>query len=105
MRKLLAPVLTVVCLLCACQTTDIPSLSTVDKRGADSAVIYQERAYQEMFTDSLGKAEMLAYSAYMLSNDSTMEHNSLALLSYIYYREGKQEQLQLLMQTVSPEIL
>ncbi|MBQ8153771.1 MAG: hypothetical protein IJ069_08855, partial [Prevotella sp.] len=103
MRKLLAPVLTIVCLLSACQTTDIPSLSTVDKGSADSAAIYQERAYQEMFTDSLGKAETLAYRAYMLSSDSTMERSSLALLCYIYYREGKQEQLQLLMQTVSPD--
>lgn len=56
-----------------------------------------------MFTDSLGKAETLAYRAYMLSSDSTMERSSLALLCYIYYREGKQEQLQLLMQTVSPD--
>ena len=105
MRKLLVSVLTVICLLSACQTTDIPTLSTANKGDADSASIYQERAYQEMFTDSLGKAETFAYRAYMLSNDSTMEHNSLALLCYIYYREGKQEQLQLLMQTVSPEIL
>ena len=103
MRKLLAPVLTIVCLLSASQTTDIPSLSTIDKGSADSAAIYQERAYQEMFTDSLGKAETLAYRAYMLSSDSTMERSSLALLCYIYYREGKQEQLQLLMQTISPD--
>ena len=56
-----------------------------------------------MFANSLGKAERYAYRSYLLSNDSTTGNGSLALLCYIYYREGKQEQLQLLMQTISPK--
>jgi hypothetical protein len=69
----------------------------------DSAAIYQDLAYQAMFTDSLGKAEAFAYRSYLLGNDSTTENGVLALLCYIYYREGKQEQLQLLMETISPK--
>ena len=92
---------TAVCWLCACQTAPPPS--TAFSGGADSAAIYQEWAYQAMFADSLGKAETLAYRAFLHSKDSTLECGALALLCYVYYREGKQEELQLLMQTVSPE--
>lgn len=92
-----------VCLLMACQTAESPTLSKTIDSGQDSAAIYQDLAYQAMFVDSLGKAEAYAYRAYLLSNDSTTENGVLALLGYIYYREGKQEQLQLLMQTISPE--
>ena len=56
-----------------------------------------------MFANSLSKAEGYAYRSFLLSNDSTAENASLALLCYIYYREGKQEEMQLLMQSVSPE--
>ena len=56
-----------------------------------------------MFIGSLAEAESHAYRAFMLSRDSVLECGSLSLLCYIYYREGKQEDLQLLMQTVSPE--
>ena len=39
----------------------------------------------------------------MLSKDSVIENGSMLLLCYIYYREGKQDQLQILMQTISPD--
>ena len=103
MIRLLAIIWTAVCLLCACQIAETPSLTSVSSDSKDSAAIYQDLAYQAMFTDSLGKAETYAYRAYLLSNDSTMENGTLALLCYIYYQEGKQEQMQLLMQTISPE--
>ena len=103
MKRWFIVILTGICLLMACQTAESPSLSTSADSGRDSAAIYQDLAYQAMFVDSLGKAEAYAYRAYLLSNDSTTENGVLALLGYIYYREGKQEQLQLLMQTISPE--
>jgi hypothetical protein len=70
----------------------------------DSAAIFQDRAYEEMFNGSLAKAEAYAYRAFLMSRDSTLECNALSLLCYIYYREGKQEEIQLLMQTISPEM-
>jgi hypothetical protein len=57
-----------------------------------------------MFTGSLTKAEAYAYRAFLMSRDSVRECNALSLLCYIYYREGKQRELQLLMQTISPEM-
>ena len=78
--------------------------SSRQKKYSDSATIYQEMAWQEMFTDSLMQAETHAYRAFMLSQDSTLEHGALSLLCYIYYREGKQQELQLLMQTLSPDV-
>ena len=103
MKRLLTILTTAICLLCACQIAETPSLASVSGDGKDSAAIYQDLAYQAMFTDSLGKAETYAYRAYLLSNDSTMENGTVALLCYIYYQEGKQEQMQLLMQTIAPE--
>ena len=101
---MLAFVLTAVSLLCACQRAETPLPSTTQGDGSkDSAAIYQEWAYQEMFENSLGKAEGYAYQSFLLSNDSTAENSALALLCYIYYREGKQKQMQLLMQSISPE--
>ena len=94
---------TTVCLLMACQTTEKPSLTATSESSQDSAAIYQDLSYQAMFADSLGKAEAYAYRAYLLGNDSTTESGVIALLCYIYYKEGKQEQLQLLMQTISPK--
>ena len=102
-KSLTALILTAIGLLSACRSAESPSPQTTPGSGQDSAAIYQEWAYQEMFADSLGRAETYAYRAVMLSNDSTIECGALALLSYIYYREGKQEELQLLMQTFSPE--
>ena len=103
MKKLLTILTAAMCLLYACQIAETPSLTSEPSDGEDSAAIYQDWAYQVMFHDSLGKAESYAYRAYLLSNDSTIENGALALLCYIYYQEGKQEQMQLLMQTVSPE--
>ena len=103
MKRWTIVILTGICLFMACQTAETPSPFTTADGGQDSATIYQDSAYQAMFNESLGKAEAYAYRAYLLSNDSTTENGVLALLCYIYYQEGKQEQLQLLMQTISPE--
>ncbi len=103
MRLLLHILLATTCLLSACQTQDPTPSFPIGKDACDSAAIYQAMAYQEMFADSLAKAETHAYRAFMLSRDSTVECGALSLLCYIYYREGKQQQLQLLMQTISPE--
>ena len=87
----------------ACQTSETPSQPTSAGDGLDSAAIYQDLAYQAMYAGSLGKAEAYAYRGVLLSKDSTTENGVIALLCYIYYQEGKQEQLQLLMQSISPE--
>lgn len=102
MKKLSVLLLTVICLCSSCQTKGISS--SAQKEEADSAAIYQEMAYEEMFADSLLKAEQYAYRAFLLSRDSTIECGALSLLCYIYYREGKQEDLHLLMQTISPNV-
>ena len=101
MRILLALISTTICLLSACQRAETPPLTHSD--GVDSAAIYQEWAYREMFGNALGKAEEYAYRSVMLSKDSVIENGSMLLLCYIYYREGKQDQLQILMQTISPD--
>ena len=103
MKRLLTILTTAACLLYACQIAETPSPASVSGDSKDSAAIYQDLAYQAMFNDSLRKAETYAYRAYLLSNDSTMENGTVALLCYIYYQEGKQEQMQLLMRTISPE--
>ena len=103
MRILLALISTTICLLSACQRTEAPSPTTTQGSGVDSAAIYQDWAYREMFANALNQAEEHAYRSVMLSQDSTMENSSMILLCYIYYRQGKQEQLQMLMQTLSPE--
>ena len=72
--------------------------------GNDSAAIYQSLAYQETFNGSLSKAESYANRAFLLSQDSIIECNALSILCYIYYREGRQKDLELLMQTISPEM-
>ncbi len=103
MRILLALISTTICLLSACQRAETPPPSLTKEDGVDSAAIYQEWAYREIFANTLGKAEEYAYRSVMLSKDSVMENSSMILLCYIYYREGKQDQLQMLMQTISPE--
>jgi hypothetical protein len=70
----------------------------------DSASVYQDMAYRAMFVDSLAQAEAYAYRSLMLSTDSTLECGALSLLCYIYYREGKQDKLQMMMQILSPEV-
>ena len=104
MRRLTALLLSALCLMTACQTSVKPSSLSKSEDVIDSASVYQEWAYQEMFSDSLSKAETYAYRAFMLSNDSTLEIGALSLLCYIYYREGKQEELQLMMQSISPDV-
>ena len=102
MKHLVFWFLVLVCLISGCQHDDMTSSS--QKKLSDSATIYQEMAWQEMFTDSLMQAETHAYRAFMLSQDSILECGALSLLCYIYYREGKQQELQLLMQTLSPDV-
>ena len=104
MKKLYILLLTVFWLLTACQTSETAPNHTVTERGSDSAAICQNRAYEEMFNGSLARAEAYAYRAFLMSRDTTLECDALSLLCYIYYREGKQEELQLLMQTISPEM-
>ena len=96
--------LTLFCLLAACQEPERGSHNSAVEARIDSAAIYQNLAYEEMFTGSLAKAEAYAYRAFLMSRDSVRECNALSLLCYIYYREGKQRELQLLMQTISPEM-
>ena len=104
MKKIFALLIGIVGLLTACQTTESPSSHSTTEEDKDSAAIYQEWAYQEMFADSLRLAEAHAYRAFMLSQDSVLQCDALSLLCYIYYREGKQKDLQLLMQTISPDV-
>ena len=96
--------LAIICLLTACRMSETAPYSTVAATDSDSAAIYQDQAYEEMFNGSLAKAEAKAYRAFLLSRDTTMECDALSLLCYIYYREGKQEELALLMKTISPEM-
>ena len=103
MRILLALISTIICLISACQRAETSSPSLTQRGGVDSAAIYQEWAYREIFTNTLGKAEKYAYRSAMLSKDSVMENSSMILLCYIYYLEGKQDQLQMLIQTLSPD--
>ena len=102
MKHLVFWFLALACLISSCQQDGMTSSS--QKKYSDSATIYQEMAWQEMFADSLIQAETHAYRAFMLSQDSILECGALSLLCYIYYREGKQQELQLLMQTLSPDV-
>ena len=104
MKKAKALILSLFCFLTACQMSETAPHSNVAGSGSDSAAIFQNRAYEEMFNGSLAKAEAYAYRAFLLSRDTTLECDALSLLCYIYYREGKQEELQLVMQTISPEM-
>lgn len=91
-----------VCLLTGCQNDGVVPSFHVEK--GDSASVYQDMAYRAMFVDSLAQAEAYAYRSLMLSTDSTLECGALSLLCYIYYREGKQDKLQMMMQILSPEV-
>lgn len=104
MKKVLVFLLAILGLLTTCQKPDTEP-QTQETPHQDSVAIYQDWAYQEMFDGSLSKAEAYACRAFLLSRDSTaQECDALSLLCYIYYREGKQQQLELLMQSISPEI-
>lgn len=102
MKHLVFLFLVLVCLISGCQQDGVTS--SIQKKYSDSATIYHEMAWQEMFADSLMQAETHAYRAFMLSQDSILERGALSLLCYIYYREGKHQELQLLMQTLSPDV-
>ena len=104
MKKLLMLLLAVSCLLTACRMSGSSASRPVSEAGNDSAAVYQAMAYEEMFNGSLAKAEAYASRAFLLSGDSTLASNALSLLCYVYYREGRQEELQLLMQTITPEM-
>lgn len=94
----------VCCLLAACEMPGSAPHPAAAAPVTDSAALLQQQAYEEMFNGALAKAEGYAYRAFLMSRDTTQECNALSLLCYIYYREGKQEELQLLMQTISPEM-
>ena len=104
MKQFSVVIWSVLCLLTACQKPDTTATPTVTTMGNDSAAIYQSLAYQETFNGSLAKAESYANRAFLLSQDSIIECNALSILCYIYYREGRQKDLELLMQTISPEM-
>ena len=89
-------ILAVSCLLTACQLPGTTPHRSEAGTGSDSAAIFQNQAYEEMFNGSLAKAETYAYRAFLMSQDSTLECNALSLLCYIYYRAGKQEELAVL---------
>ena len=100
MRHPVIILFSLVCLLTGCKSDGMVSLPGLE--GSDSASVYQDMAYRAMFADSLALAETYAYRSFMLSPDSTLECEALSLLCYIYYREGKQEELQMMMETLSP---
>ena len=104
MKNFSVVIWSVLCLLTACQMSETAATRSVSSEGNDSAAIYQALAYQEMFNGSLKKAEDHANRAFMLSQDSIIECTALSILCYIYYREGRQKDLELLMQTISPEM-
>lgn len=104
MKRLSVLLLTISCLLTACQVSENPTPRPLSEMGRDSAAVYQNMAFEEMFNGSLAKAEACAYRAFLLSRDSALACDALSLLCYVYYREGKQEELQLLMQTITPEM-
>jgi len=102
MRYLSIIMVSLVCVLMGCNNNG--ALSSSPEEGDSSAAFYQEMAYQAMFADSLEQAENYAYKSFLLSQDSVLECGALSLLCYIYYREGKQDELQMMMQTISPEV-
>ena len=102
-------------LLVACQMADDVTTLPVQERiqtinahsntaDHDSVLIYQNLAYEELFNGSLTKAEAYAYRSLLMSHDSTLTCDAMSLLCYIYYREGRQEKMNILMQMVSPDV-
>ena len=71
MKHLVFWFLALACLISGCQQDGMTS--SRQRKYSDSATIYQEMAWQEMFADSLMQAETHAYRAFMLSQDSTLE--------------------------------
>ena len=104
MKHLTAILLAVLCLTSACRGGQTTSPQPLTQAAVDSAAIYQEKAYQAMFDNVLHQAEQHAYRAFLLSSDSAFQADALSLLCYIYYREGKEEEMQMLMQTISPAL-
>lgn len=101
---MIAILLAVLCLTSACSDEHTKPSQPLTEEVIDSAVFYQEKAYQEMFDNVLHQAEQHAYRAFLLSSDSAFQADALSLLCYIYYKEGKEEELQMLMQTISPAL-
>ena len=101
MRHVAIILLSLVCLLMGCQNDRTVSSPQVER--VDSASIYQGMAYRAMLADSLTQAEHYAYRSLVLSTDSCFEMGAVSLLCYIYYREGKQQRLELMLQMLSPQ--
>ena len=104
MKHTIAILIAVLCLTSACRGGQTTSPQPLTQAAVDSAAIYQEKAYQAMFDNVLHQAEQHAYRAFLLSSDSAFQADALSLLCYIYYREGKEEEMQMLMQTISPAL-
>lgn len=104
MKHTIAILIAVLCLTSACRGGQTTSPQPLTQAAVDSAAIYQEKAYQAMFNNVLHQAEQHAYRAFLLSSDSAFQADALSLLCYIYYREGKEEDMQMLMQTISPAL-
>lgn len=104
MKHTIAILIAVLCLTSACRGGQTTSPQPLTQAAVDSAAIYQEKAYQAMFNNVLHQAEQHAYRAFLLSSDSAFQADALSLLCYIYYREGKEEEMQMLMQTISPAL-
>ena len=104
MKHTIAILIAVLCLTSACRGGQTTSPQPLTQAAVDSAAIYQEKAYQAMFDNVLHQAEQHAYRAFLLSSDSAFQADALSLLCYIYYREGKEKEMQMLMQTISPAL-
>ena len=83
MKKLLILSLIMTCLLTACWMSDSAAPHPLSGVGSDSAAVYQDMAYEEMFNGSLAKAEAYARSTWSASQ---RRFSTTRLLSIEVYR-------------------
>ena len=74
MKKMKMLVLAIICLLTACGMPETAPHGAMGKTVSDSAAIFQNRAYEEMFNGSLAKAEAYAYRAYLMSTNRLIQN-------------------------------
>ena len=65
--------------------------------------IMKNIAYYEMLTDSLPQAENHAYRAALLAQDSSALGNALSLLCMVYIKQGRNDQAELIMNTMTDD--
>ena len=65
--------------------------------------IMKNIAYYEMLTDSLPQAENHAYRAALLAQDSSALGNALSLLCMVYIKQGRDDQAELIMNTMTDD--